>query len=146
MICPCQKLQTQPKLYEACCAPFHKGRAPANCEQLMRSRFSAYVLGLTAYLSQTWHSATRPESLQEGPDNQWLKLDIVSSTASTVHFKAYFQDADELGYLEETSRFENEDGRLVYVDGSTQMKPYQPKRNDPCWCGSAKKYKKCCGA
>ncbi|WP_200834412.1 SEC-C metal-binding domain-containing protein [Amycolatopsis alkalitolerans] len=24
--------------------------------------------------------------------------------------------------------------------------PWPPGRNEPCWCGSERKYKKCCGA
>jgi SEC-C motif len=40
-----------------------------------------------------------------------------------------------------------EDDRLAYADeaaeqGLTMMWP--PGRNEPCWCGSDRKYKKCC--
>lgn len=38
--------------------------------------------------------------------------------------------------------------RAAYVDmvPDEQMIAWSPQRNAPCWCGSAKKYKKCCGA
>jgi SEC-C motif-containing protein len=49
------------------------------------------------------------------------------------------------------SRFLKQDGEWYFVDGQLVApkteKRNQPKvgRNDPCPCGSAKKYKKCCG-
>jgi len=39
--------------------------------------------------------------------------------------------------------------RLEYNDslhGSGRDVDWPPQRNAPCWCGSARKYKKCCGA
>ncbi|XLM23157.1 hypothetical protein MKD33_17040, partial [Chromobacterium piscinae] len=34
----------------------------------MRSRYSAYALGLEAYLLATWHASTRPEALNLAED------------------------------------------------------------------------------
>ena len=53
--------------------------------------------------------------------------------------------------LREDAFFRREDGRWYYVDGNVHgQDPYRretPKigRNEPCPCGSGKKYKKCCG-
>ena len=51
----------------------------------------------------------------------------------------------------ELASFRREEGRWVYVDGD--MNPKGPPRqvakvgrNEPCPCGSGKKYKKCCAA
>ena len=52
--------------------------------------------------------------------------------------------------LREDAFFRKEDGRWFYVDGNVHAKQpvrrEEPKvgRNDPCPCGSGKKYKKCC--
>lgn len=147
MICPCQ-LQTQkPKQYAECCEPLHKGQAALNPEQLMRSRFSGFVLGLTDYINKSWHSSTRPQDLSLDPDEQWLKLEIIKSTTRQVHFKAYFRDTDSqqgFSVLEELSDFIKENGNWYYVSGDTQIQPTQLTRNDVCLCGSGKKYKKCC--
>lgn len=152
MLCPCQMQQPEPKSYKDCCEPLHLGRdsgiAAAEPEQLMRSRFSAFVLGLTDYLSKSWHASTRPADLSLSPDDQWVKLDIVKNTDKQVHFQAYFKDAEsESGYsvLDETSDFIFEDGHWFYVAGETNMYPVKLQRNDVCLCGSGKKFKKCCG-
>jgi SEC-C motif-containing protein len=147
MICPCQ-LQTQSlKQYTECCKPLHKGQAALNPEQLMRSRFSGFVLGLTDYINKSWHSSTRPHDLSLNPDEQWLKLEIIKSTSRQVHFKAYFRDADSpqgFSVLEELSDFIKKNGNWYYVSGDTQIQPTNLTRNDVCLCGSGKKYKKCC--
>lgn len=33
-------------------------------------------------------------------------------------------------------------GHMEYLDGERES---VPGRNDPCWCESGKKYKRCCG-
>ncbi len=54
--CPCGR----PLAYAACCGLLHAGSPAPDAESLMRSRFSAYVLGLEDYLLATWHTSTRP--------------------------------------------------------------------------------------
>ena len=87
----------------------------------MRSRYSAYVLGLTDYLLATWHASTRPESLDDAPTH-WLGLDVkrhqaIDDTRAIVEFVARYR-VDGRGHrLHETSRFVREDGRWYYVDG-----------------------------
>jgi len=48
--CPCDS----GKAYKQCCHPLHEGSPAANAEQLMRSRYTAYVLMLEEYLLQTF--------------------------------------------------------------------------------------------
>lgn len=120
-------------------------------EALMRSRYSAFVLKLSDYLSATWHPSTRPDSLDIGNDDTvWQRLVIVSTEKGSeadrdgvVEFAAFYSG----GQLHERSRFVKEDGRWFYVEGDILPLIASEKvgRNDPCPCGSGKKYKKCCG-
>lgn len=70
--CPCGS----GKVYPACCGRFHAGRPAPTATALMRSRYTAFVLGLSDYLSETWHPTTRPPSIDMDPDTQWSGLAI----------------------------------------------------------------------
>lgn len=89
----------------------------------MRSRYSAYVLGLEDYLLATWHASTRPAALNLGSDAppKWLELEVKACTASddaaTVEFVARCRVGGRAQRLHEVSRFVREDGRWYYVDG-----------------------------
>ncbi len=145
MICPCQQLQKNPKDYAQCCQPYHIGKAASNSEKLMRSRYSAFALGLTDYVKKSWHTSTCPHDLALEPDSNWLKLDIISSSKSQVHFQAFFKNEDgSFSVLDETSDFIFEKNHWLYVEGDTDIRPFKPQRNDTCLCGSGKKVKKCC--
>lgn len=121
MRCPCRK-KSETQSYDTCCRPFHMGERPAPTpETLMRSRYSAFALGDTAYLLATWHPSTRPAHLELDPGREWLLLRIVKAGADgdsgTVSFTARSRLAGRTDILEETSRFLREDGRWRYVDG-----------------------------
>ena len=121
MLCPCGSGLD----YSGCCEPLHLGAAADTAEALMRSRFSAFALGLDGYLLSSWHPSTRPESLALESRTTWRKLQIVDAVAGrsgdetgVVEFRASFRDADgNVGVLHERSRFERVDGRWVYLDG-----------------------------
>jgi SEC-C motif-containing protein len=90
----------------------------------MRSRYSAYVLGLEDYLLATWHPATRPAALEldATPRPQWMGLAVKSHTPldenhATVEFVARYKLNGRAFRLHETSRFERVDRRWLYVDG-----------------------------
>ena len=90
----------------------------------MRSRYSAYVLGLVPYLLDTWHARTRPATLVLDPATKWLGLEVrargsVDAHHATVEFVARCRDAGRATRLHETSRFVREDGRWLYVDGDS---------------------------
>ena len=144
MICPCQQQQPNPKAYAQCCEEVHLGKAPKSPEQLMRSRFSGFVLGLGDYIARTWHASTRPSELVLTADDQWLKLDIIKAQGTQVHFRAYFKDSDGFAVLDEISDFVFEDEHWFYVEGKTDTHSVMLGRNDICLCGSGKKFKKCC--
>jgi SEC-C motif-containing protein len=88
----------------------------------MRSRYSAYVLGLEDYLLATWHSSTRPAGLDlgSGPQPRWLGLEVKARSgggdAATVEFVARCRIGGRAQRLHEVSRFLREGGRWYYVD------------------------------
>ncbi|MFT3876081.1 MAG: YchJ family metal-binding protein [Propioniciclava sp.] len=90
----------------------------------MRSRYSAFALGLESYLLETWHPSTRPASLDLDPRTVWTGLTVHATsdglayhTRGTVSFTATFETRGRPGSLTETSRFVTEDGRWLYLDG-----------------------------
>lgn len=122
-VCPCGSARA----LADCCGRYHAGVPAPDAEHLMRSRYSAYVLGLEAYLRATWHPDTCPASLDlnETPRPHWLSLTVKAhapqdATHATVDFVARYKLNGRAFKLHETSRFENLDGRWVYVDGVIQ--------------------------
>jgi SEC-C motif domain protein len=107
----------------ACCGRLHAGAPAPNAEALMRSRYSAYVLGLADYLLATWHPSTRPTALPLDPAIRWLGLEIraqqrIDSDQAEVEFVARFRIGGAAAVrLHERSHFVCEDGRWYYVDG-----------------------------
>ena len=110
--------------YAQCCGRFHSGQSDAaTAEQLMRSRYSAFVLLDAGYLLRTWHPDTAPSELELDPAMEWRRLDILSisrggplDSEGTVEFKAHFRHDGGRGVHHETSRFVREDRRWYYVD------------------------------
>jgi SEC-C motif-containing protein len=138
--------------YGNCCGPIIAGEQPAaSAEQLMRSRYSAYVMEDRAYLLKSWHPDTRPAQLDLGhSDLHWIGLSVrdrqggqPGDHSGRVSFIARYEQGGVSGAVQENSRFVCEQGAWLYVDGDLQAAP-KPGRNDPCPCGSGKKYKKCC--
>ena len=120
--CPCGSGAA----YPACCGRWHEGPlrlAAPDAEALMRSRYSAYVLGLVPYLLDTWHPGTRPPGLSPDlPATKWLGLEVrahrrVDAMRATVEFVARSRVQGRGQRLHETSRFVFEAGRWWYVDG-----------------------------
>lgn len=111
-----------------CCGRFHQLETHAtSAEELMRSRYSAYVLGLEDYLLKTWHASTRPSNvdLTEAPGFKWLGLSVLDTGAlqdsdaqAFVEFVARFKPASGAAQrMHERSRFCIEDGKWYYLDG-----------------------------
>ena len=102
----------------------------------MRSRYCAFVLGLGAYLQDTWHASTRPGTEPSfEPGQKWLRLEVkraptpgvgadpsADSTAATgeVEFVAVSKFGGKAMRLHERSRFVLDAGRWLYVDGHVQ--------------------------
>lgn len=119
--CPCGVGES----YAACCEPLHQGAEQAvTAEALMRSRYSAYALGLDEYVLRTWHPRHRPTSLDVDPGTRWIALEIEHTDVGgpddqrgIVEFRARYVADGRRGELHEVSRFERRAGRWFYVDG-----------------------------
>ncbi len=148
-LCPCGSAVE----YSLCCQPYLSGTQVApDPSHLMRSRYTAFVLKQADYLINTWHpdceAATFRADIESGfAHTQWQGLTLFETAPGKnenegyVSFVARFNEQNKSGAIIERSRFLKENGRWYYVDG----KRPEFGRNDPCPCGSQKKFKKCCG-
>lgn len=152
--CPC----CSGEKFDKCCGPYLAGeKAASTAEALMRSRYTAYTKDDYDYVIRTCHSSTRPtqEDFEDDAKINWSGLEIVDTEKGledddegVVEFIArYSYKGTTLGQ-HERSRFVKEDGKWFYVGGEfvkrPQAKSEKVGRNEPCPCGSGKKYKKCC--
>ncbi|MEJ0002585.1 MAG: YchJ family metal-binding protein [Pararobbsia sp.] len=135
LACPCgghaatasapKTSQTQRAIrYRDCCGRFiEDGQIPDTAEQLMRSRYTAYVLEHFNYLRETWDRAHCPADLGAEPGPQWLGLEVrahhqTDANHASVEFVARYKTGGRAHRLHEVSRFtRGEDGRWRYVDG-----------------------------
>jgi SEC-C motif domain protein len=111
-------------------------------EELMRSRYDAFVREDWEYLAKTSVHQTI-EELSAPTLIQWLKLDVLASIGDTVEFKAYYRANGSIHVMHEKSTFIKEDGVWKYLEG--KLFNSKIERNENCPCGSGKKFKKCCG-
>ncbi len=146
--CPCGSGRG----YDRCCGPFISQTAVAeNAPQLMRSRYSAHVVGDGGYLAATWHPDFRPSEVAPYPALRWLGLEILASDErgdrACVEFEARLLNGGRVDALHERSEFVREGGRWYYTRGEIlppTFTPWKPGRNEACPCGSGRKYKRCC--
>jgi SEC-C motif-containing protein len=118
--CPCDLGQA----YAACCGRWHAGPAhlqAPDAAALMRSRYSAYVLGLDDYLYATWHPDKRPATLWlKEPGRKWLGLEVkrhvvLDGHNELVEFVARSAIGGRADRRHELSRFVREASRWYYV-------------------------------
>ena len=142
--CPCGL----PADYADCCGRYSdRGARPDTPEQLMRSRYTAYVRGDVEYLWATHHPDKRGDRvrLEEAVrGSTFVRLVVQEAGPAHVAFEAYFREGRGLRVLTERSRFVRLDERWVYLDGVVSVGDVG--RNASCPCGSGLKYKRCCGA
>lgn len=149
MNCPCQSQ----KLFADCCEPYLRGNDfPPTPLALMRSRYSAYTLADINYIQRTMQGPAlqgfNAERARQGAEQvHWLKLIIVDAptinkndTIGHVEFMAFFIENSTRCFIHERSEFRKIDGKWFYIRGKTPS----VNRNDPCPCGSTKKFKQCC--
>ena len=125
--CPCGRLdeRRRPVALADCCGRYveHFADCPApSAEHLMRSRYTAFVLGRVEYLLATWHPAHRPAELTLEPATKWLGLEVKShrllaDDRAEVAFVARSALHGRATRLQENSRFLRQDGRWFYLDG-----------------------------
>ncbi len=158
--CPCESGNS----YNTCCQPFIEGKAdPKYAEQLMRARYTAHTIANIAYIIDTHHPDTQSEidastTKKWAEESTWLGIKILNvneglseDQSGEIEFIATYRDATSKRQTHhEISLFEKIDSKWFFKDASapkiTQFKRERPKigRNDLCYCGSGKKFKKCC--
>ena len=119
--CPCESETS----FSQCCGKYLNGSTKAEtAEQLMRSRFSAYVKENESYLKNTWHEDTRPETIEFDAAIKWTRLRIkntdkggMNDEQGTVEFVATYKTHGRALKLHETRHFVRSDGDWVYLDG-----------------------------
>lgn len=156
--CPCGSGDA----HATCCAPLLAGAPAPTALALMRSRYTAYVVGAIDYVVATHDEATRDQidvaaSTAWSKETLWKGLEIVATEAGgegeatgVVEFIARGITRGAPFAQRERSRFRRVEGRWYYVDGEVRAIPAKkPKAlgpNEPCSCGSGKKFKRCHGA
>jgi len=158
-ICPCGT----GKNYDQCCLPYISGAQNApNPEALMRSRYSAYVKHDIDYIIATCsekesQTVDKAQTESWSKESTWLGLQILSATSVTtadtkgdVEFIAsYIQDGVRHDHHEK-SGFIKLNGKWLFdyanvIPTTIQRVEAKTGRNEPCPCGSGKKYKQCHG-
>lgn len=158
--CPCGSAEE----FKTCCSPYiSRNRLAPTAEALMRSRYTAFTLGnldyiestITEHASQSFNRIDMERSL---PGTEWLGLEVRDTTGGresddtgTVNFAFHYRSKSRDFSQVEIASFRRVDGAWLYDD--SEINPKAPPlrvenigRNEPCRCGSGKKYKKCCGA
>lgn len=119
--CPCGSGVT----HGQCCGPvLVDHREAATAEALMRSRYTAFVVGDVGHLERSWHADARPPDIRVDPLQEWTGLTIVETdlgraldATGVVEFVATSVVGGRKRSLHERSRFVRVDGAWVYVDG-----------------------------
>jgi SEC-C motif domain protein len=164
-LCPCRAAASEKRAFSNCCGPYlAREKAPPTAEALMRSRYSAFVRADVDYLFDTLAEDQRTDfdraaTTDWAKKSEWLGLEILGveqggeqDAAGEVTFVAHFsRDGKKLAHKERSEFRRDGEGRWRFakelpLKGETLVRGPQPGRNDPCPCGSGKKYKKCCGA
>ncbi len=160
MQCPC----CSDKPFADCCEPVIQGkRKAATASELMRSRYSAYATGAIDWVVESQIPEGREYTDRKATEewsrrSEWKGLEVLERTQGEegdtegfVEFKAYYELGGEEITHHEVASFRNVDGTWYFVDG-VEVKPRPFTRverkvglNEPCPCGSGKKFKKCCG-
>lgn len=152
------------KSFSSCCEPYVTGKAKApTAEALMRARYTGYATGNIDFLENSMAPETREgfnrESCEKwSKESSWKGLRVVATqdggpddATGIVNFvAAYSQDGKDYEH-HEIGSFRKDGGTWFFVDGTPPKSAPQVKtgpvvgRNDPCHCGSKKKFKKCHG-
>jgi SEC-C motif-containing protein len=153
--CPCGS----GKPFSVCCGPILAGeRVATTAEELMRARFTAHAIRDLAFVHRTYRPTAREPYVQEsgGPATEWTRLVVhghapgKTPDVATVDFSAYGMENGVEHVLHEKAEFVREGGEWTYTrslrEGPVPIRAAakKPGRNEPCPCGSGKKYKHCC--
>ncbi len=160
--CPCGSGSS----LSTCCQPIINGDVKAErAEALIRARYTAHTIGAIDFIMTTHHPSTRTDidetaTARWAKESQWLGLEILNvdggepdDTSARIEFMARYRDGARRRHTHhERGVFEKYHGQWYFRDAEVpdvnQFRREAPKqgRNEPCSCGSGKKYKKCCAA
>jgi SEC-C motif domain protein len=159
-LCPCGSALA----YTGCCEPIISGKVKAlTAEALMRARYSAYVKHEIDFIANSCvrkegeNDIDMDETRRWSEDSEWLGLKVhgtqnggISDEEGIVEFSAFYTRNGFKDEHREAAAFKKVDGNWLYAEGKlagTTIVRAAPKvgRNEPCPCGSGKKYKHCCG-
>ncbi|MFH1724445.1 MAG: YchJ family protein [Elusimicrobiota bacterium] len=158
--CPCGSK----KPFSACCGPYITGEAAApTAEALMRARYTSYATGNIDFIEKS-HAPESPHVFDRKSSEKWAKgsswkgLTVVATkdggpgdTTGIVHFIAEYSQDGKAYEHEEVATFRKEGADWLFVGGKFSKPETHVNtgpvlgRNDPCHCGSNKKFKKCHG-
>lgn len=151
------------KDFKECCGPILSGEKLAlTAEALMRARYTAFVEQEMDFLRESLAPDKRDDYDEKSVKKwaataEWMGLevnDVVKGSENDefgeVEFTAKFRYNTKPQAHHERAEFKKTDGIWYYEDGYTPRqetirKEKKVGRNEPCPCGSGKKYKKCCG-
>ena len=115
--CPCGLSQP----YQHCCGRYIETAAHApSAETLMRTRYTAYSQANIDYIAKTMRGKPRQgfskkQAFEWASTANWLKLEVVDATETTVDFKAYYEFEGQPKVLHEKSLFKLHKGQWFYV-------------------------------
>jgi SEC-C motif domain protein len=155
--CPCGSGAS----FVQCCGPIIAGsKESSSAEELMRARYTAYTTGAVDFIIASNHPRTRHEANRESirkwsETSTWRGLQILeakppSGDKANVLFEVRYSQGGQDILHREMSLFERTNGKWFFVSGKILNNPTvrhetpRPGRNEPCPCGSGKKFKKCC--
>lgn len=158
-LCPCGSKRE----FDDCCKQIIKGtRRAKTAVELMKARYVAYTTCDIDFIMSSNAPETRENVSREATEEwarsaHWLGIEIRNTIdggekddEGIVEFVAKFELEGRIINHHEKSYFKKINGNWFFVDGQVIPETYvrpKPKigRNDPCPCGSGKKYKFCCG-
>lgn len=137
--------QTETRIYEHILS--HKDEHLAGSFDELVKKFDANPVIFMGFLDGINTSLNTVNQLEDIKEDTALDLDV---DFEKLFFNMLKADADYLYTLPQWDDVLTEEKRADIVKefkrSKTVHKEKVPGRNDPCPCGSGKKYKKCCGA
>lgn len=133
---------------------------PATARKLLEARYKAFEKADVDFVVESTHPDTRKDQDRESiekwaKESKWLGLDIedeaVDKDVTHIKFTCHYEEKDgNKVEHKEIAEFRLFEDKWYYYDSKGIMQPFKretPKigRNEPCSCGSGKKFKKCCG-
>ena len=132
---------------------------PKSPKALLETRYKAFKKGDIDFILDSCHPDVRKKQKREdieawSRNAKWQGLDVESAKeegdSGFVAFTCrYEQDGQDVVH-KETAEFRRHEEKWYYYNSTFPSRTQRREkakigRNDPCPCGSGKKYKKCCG-